>query len=894
VLDPSPAADRTEIRATSYRRFADFAYTSFAQTGDYQDLSEAIYLLRLSLVVCPSSLPEFQRSCGDLISALQQRSKIIGDHRILLEASTLGRLSLALCSRNFSLCRTLSSALHKEYEKSNNQRFLVETISLDRALLAYCPLGQPNHTMEELYRNLSLLLYRLFQRTHDQEPLKESIESRRRSLALCPEDHADRAENGQCLLEALRWRFKLTHDRRLLPEIITLEREQLRLCSSDHPQYKALCWKLSLSLYRHFKYTGDQQLLTETIDLRLTLLALYPENHPDRAKLYGSLSVSLRQRFKYNGDRQTLMKAIDVDRLFLTLCPEGHADRMEVCGHLSASLYEGFRHTGDQQLLTEIIKLEREVLSLCFKGHPDRAVSCKALAFSLHMRYKRTGDRDTLIEAIALQEEALSLVHHEHENRASFCSNLANLLYSCYKHTGNDLVLTQATDLMQQALSLSPYGHPDRVAPCSSLAVLLHEQYKNTGDLGLLSKIIDLMREAHILCPIGHPAYASSRENLAFALQTFYKSTGGGDNRILDEIVQLHHESLLVVPPHEAWRHLTALSRVYLEANNRHHDIKKAIECLYNSLEFEFHDIFEAVGEILTCLNAVWRFREDHGLQLRVISLTGSYQRLARFLPLLVNPALDMQTQLQLLRNCRNVGPDAFVDAVLRMNWKSGVEIMELTQGLLWRQRLHYCDPQLSDIPPHLAVELQQLLKAIASTHSSPLHDDPTISSGSLTAWDIHHDNSARIHALIREIRLLPGLDRFMLGDPYHTLCAVSFAHPVVLLAGARSRYYAVIMTSSSPQDHSLLPLDLCSEDFEQSLSIHSSTRPHRGTVFEDSPEEEDPHERGMHIKRTRNTCLLQHQLQFIWIKIVKPILDHLGLQVSIRLHLLLYHILIL
>jgi hypothetical protein len=261
----------------------------------------------------------------------------------------------------------------------------------------------------------------------------------------------------------------------------------------------------------------------------------------------------------------------------------------------------------------------------------------------------------------------------------------------------------------------------------------------------------------------------------------------------------------------------------------------------------------------------------------KYIQLITIYQRLVNLLPLLVHPALGLQPQLQALKRCTRLGSDAFINAAFADNHAVGLETLELAQGVIWSQSLHRRDPQLKDVPEHLASELQDLLQSFAVGSDAQLANEER---KWLTPRDILHAQSSRAYAVIQEIRALPGLDRFMLGKTFETLLAVAFDHPVIVLVGARGRHYALILDPSFDRGHDIIELNISIEDWKN-LSLASSTMSahRRAAVREEKPEEGD---RASHKKTGRSTSGPRDgQLKTLWHKVVKPVLNCLGLKVS-------------
>jgi hypothetical protein len=253
-------------------------------------------------------------------------------------------------------------------------------------------------------------------------------------------------------------------------------------------------------------------------------------------------------------------------------------------------------------------------------------------------------------------------------------------------------------------------------------------------------------------------------------------------------------------------------------------------------------------------------------------------------LPLLAHPVLDAHTQLQALKRCSHVGPDAFINAALASDGRSGIEMLELAQGVVWSQRLHRHDPQLDDAPVDLANELKSSLEALNGDRSSLLAEsDPLPSAPALR--DFHHKQSDHVQALVRQIRALPGLQRFMLGESFDSLCAVASKYPAVVLANARGHSYALIFAAHSAtwlaQDEdrcSLLRLDVTAQEISDFTIAPASTRHGRGSE-QSHGIDNHPEGRGFGIDLPSKAWT--RRLKTMWEKIVQPVLDHLRLQVS-------------
>jgi hypothetical protein len=119
-----------------------------------------------------------------------------------------------------------------------------------------------------------------------------------------------------------------------------------------------------------------------------------------------------------------------------------------------------------------------------------------------------------------------------------------------------------------------------------------------------------------------------------------------------------------------------------------------------------------------------------------------------------------------------------------------------------------------------------------------------------------------------------------MLGETYATLCAVASTHPVVVIVGARNRAYAVLLTPN-PHNNALLPLDVNGEDFSDPAFIKYALRSYRDADIDHESLSEDDVNRAAKLKKVDHLRRMIRQLRWMWVKLVKPVLDCLNIQVS-------------
>jgi tetratricopeptide (TPR) repeat protein len=616
----------------------------------------------------------------------------------------------------------------------------------------------------------------------------------------------------------------------------------------------------------------DENALLRDIGDQRERISSCPQGHPHRAMHAQRLGISLGARYEQCGDLDLLDEAIELEREALALRPPGHPERGLSCTNLAVSLRARYKQCGDHGLLDEAIELDREALALEPPGHPDRAHSCTNLGLSLWERYKQCGDLTLLDEAIELEREALALRPPGHPSRSFSCSNLAVSLQARYKQCGDHGLFDEAIELEREALALQPSGHPNRARSCSNLGSSLWTRYEQCGDLGLLDEAIELEREALALRPLGHPYRALSCINLSIFLahcSIYTKNTA-----LLDEAIELCSHVQEFGTPLDAWRSLSTLCELYLIPNTSHYSLASALHYLELLFKSEFDNIHDFIRGARSNLSNLWHassvLKSDTPLQ-----LCNMYTQLIDRLPLAAGFVLDASSRLQILKSTHHIGTDACVAAILAKQPSQAIELLDRAHGIVWAQALHQRDPQMEGAPPELAAELAGHLRAIAAP-TPPQFDDL---SHLAHHQDGRHKRNTRIQAILREIRAMPGLERFMLGTTYNTLRMAAREHPVIVLVAGRGHAYALIMSNGTEDRPHALRLGLTSDAVSAlRLSAEQAGLRSRADMRGYEPEAR----LGLASRRIKTD--VNHEphkvLAEIWRKVIQPVMEYLQLQV--------------
>jgi tetratricopeptide (TPR) repeat protein len=713
-----------------------------------------------------------------------------------------------------------------------------------------------------------------------EEPLEDEIRRYRERLAACPTTHSQRGNACHDLAASLDRSWLLKPNIALLDEVITLTREALALRPDGHPEHATSCNSLGVALHRRYEVTGATPLLDESIKLHREALALRPGGYPDRFESCTGLANALWHRHRVTGGSDLLDEIITLHCEALALRPAGHPDRAGACNNLAYALHGRYQMTGSLDLLDDVIKLIREALFLRPGKHPDRWESCTNLGAVLQDRYYVTGSSDLLDEIITLHREALTLVPAGHPDRATLCNNLAWVLQDRYPVTGSHEMLDEIIKLYREAFALNPDGHHLRASLCNNLATALFHRYQATGSYSLIDESIELHREALALRPPGHHYRALSCNGLADSLWQRFRQTT--DVTVVDEVLALARETATSAPPSASWKAWLILCLIHMEQRSPHFSISTATAYLLQASALLPPTITEFMREMQSRLDQMWLVHSTWTSD-TPLSLLEVYSNVIDGLSRMTGFAVDTISQLTALRSARSFGSDACVAALLSGRPFQAIELIDRAHGVIWAQALNQRDPQLQDIPQSLATELEALFRAVSMPMAARQHAPADHATDYVSPEDVRDQQNRRIQTLLAEVRAIPGLERFMLGRAYAQLRHTAREHPVVVLVSARGHVYALIIRDSAQENPDKLHLDITSDRLSllRDTAAHVGLRQGRqgGADVQDLQMES---ERAIRLSRLKKATALD-TLADLWRGVVRPVIDHLQLQVRIR-----------
>jgi hypothetical protein len=224
------------------------------------------------------------------------------------------------------------------------------------------------------------------------------------------------------------------------------------------------------------------------------------------------------------------------------------------------------------------------------------------------------------------------------------------------------------------------------------------------------------------------------------------------------------------------------------------------------AFESEIASVYDFSSDLSYTLSLLWGLSNTWTPDI-LLQLCAVYIKFIDYLPLAASFAIDSVTRLQTLSPTCHIGTDACIAAVLAKQSSKAIELLDCAHGLIWTQALHQRDLQMEGAPPKLAAGLAGLLRAISVTMPTHLSE----SSSQAHHKDTLHKQNTWIQALLHKICGMPGLERFMLGSTYTTLCKAAHRHPVVVLVAGWGHALAFVISSADEDQPCILHLDLTS-----------------------------------------------------------------------------------
>jgi hypothetical protein len=331
-------------------------------------------------------------------------------------------------------------------------------------------------------------------------------------------------------------------------------------------------------------------------------------------------------------------------------------------------------------------------------------------------------------------------------------------------------------------------------------------------------------------------------------------------------------------------RILSGLSTCFLDLRSPFFSLSEGISCLSEAYADDLSHVNERLRSAVTDLQ---QLEAACGSSTQVAQtsprtkdaerILDLYAQAIALLPLAANLGLNHSARLQAVAGSDEIARNAATRAVLLDRIPHAVEMLEQGRGVFWTQTLHLRTIAFEDVPPDNCQELQRMLRLLD-------HGTRQVESVEQSAdqrerrLEQRRQVNEMIQALISKIRRHPGLDRFLLPPAFQALLG-SLPDGLVVIVNASKLGHHALLLQRAPGLAASLALKPFLTGFDWTALRSQLPR----DVTSSSDSEANDGFRAMRLKRGR-VGNFEDVLSSIWISIVSPIIDTLGLNVSVTL----------
>ncbi|TEB32071.1 hypothetical protein FA13DRAFT_1813475 [Coprinellus micaceus] len=711
------------------------------------------------------------------------------------------------------------------------------------------PQGHPQ--LPRCLRALALISLLRWDRAENIDDLKEASSLLQRAVDLTPADDADLA-TGLCQLGlALSAGHFWTGDRQYLAEAALALDRAVKLTPTGHYYLPLRLSTMGNLCHARFLCSGRLSDLSEAISLMEQAVNITAQGHKNFPMFLNHLALALFNRFARTYDTRDLARGISLKQRAVALTPEGHLSFSERLSDLGMALSTRYNVIGDLQDVEEAILLQRRAVESTRDGDASLSDRLNRLSGSLNVRFGHTGKVDDLEEAISGQQRAVEVSRGDRRRFPSNLAALALLRIAMFEHTSSVEDTSKAISELQEALEIVSDERAikgEMSIWLNALGIAFQSRFHRTGDVSDINQAVSAGQQAVSLTPKGHAQYSALLAHLGIFLYNRSKASGSAED--LDtSIAHLKESSASGIG---APRVRLAAAKQWAWALNYHYPESLDILLAYDTIVSLIGMI---AGHEQTVRHRYSQLQEVSALDHAVVPRYKQYGDPSG----LASEAAAVACQMS--------RPD------------KALEWLEQGRCLVWRQLNDLRAPldDLTKTESHLAQTFQDLSRMLEIAGSR-------LQSGPGSIWEkvsvedealFHADIATRWNDTLQKIRSLPGFESFLQPPPCSTLFQyLPTSGPIIILNVNEQRYDAIALTSGRNEPHHIPLPDFTADKAKKYRSALQTALIRAGLLAGSS--------RALgrlRAKQLPGAHTVRNILQSLWVEVVKPILDALGLQ---------------
>ncbi|KAG7416697.1 putative 30S ribosomal protein S17-like protein [Fusarium oxysporum f. sp. raphani] len=466
----------------------------------------------------------------------------------------------------------------------------------------------------------------------------------------------------------------------------------------------------------------------------------------DIPHLFSKLAIGAYERYIRTGSKDDISNAIDSAKQGIDLANDSNPWLTQWLNNLGVLLASRYERTEGMRDLEEAIQTARRAIEWSPNDHPDLAARLNNLANMLGRRYERMGEMKDLEDSIEAARRAVESTPNDHPNLAGWLSNLGNKLESRFERTREMKDLEEAIQAARRAVEATPDGCPDQAAMSNNLGIKLIRRYERTEEMKDLEEAIETARRAVDSTPDDHPNLAAWLNNAGRFFERLYEQTG--------KMRDLGKASAYLL---QAWSCLNAVP---------FHRVTAAAKCL----------------ELLAIQNRV-----DQGIDLG--------RKILDLLPSVHTRTLDRNDQQFVISTYEGIASDlcAFLLSANRLT--EALECLEQGRAIIISQLLDDRGDLSSLRHDHL--QLANRYQSLVDEVNAPTRQTtPGVVEALLRKR--RQEAVAELDMCLKEIRCVPGHERFMLGQTVTEMQECITEGSIVVINITDFRSDAIIVSSNS------------------------------------------------------------------------------------------------
>jgi tetratricopeptide (TPR) repeat protein len=718
--------------------------------------------------------------------------------------------------------------MHRLAESTGTPARLDEAVSLQQSALAQIPVSKRAYRPRLLHA-LGAHLIAQYRRTGDPRYIDEAEVIVSEAIEVCPPMHVHRCPILGTAINALCYKFHHAGAIANLDRAMDLGRRALATDTLPVGENRAAFLNALAnvcSTYNEISPTHSEYNAKEVVELRRQVLEHISPDSMFRWLCMANLAASLSVLFLQNADMRLLEEAIRCYRLAVKTIPDGHPDVYILMSNLARTLGYRSEQTADSADLDEALDVGCRTLEMTIPPN-QYAYAAHTVIVNLCSRFKVRREVDDLEKAIALAKESRKTVAGDSVKGDDVAYQQSEALLLRGRHTFNLEDVDEAIAVLTTVLpnrEQSVYG-PESLRHLVSCHLI---KFRLGGDTADAQRALDITNTMMGRLVPSHYA----RFQCLLQADELYLECG------------TPFRSVPVALDHFAG----ALSDIHRDVRSR----LQGAKYLLGILESQHRDVFSAASPI----------------QLQLLDI---YTTAVGLLPRVAFFGLHLHSRLLSLAIGQTIALDGASHALILSLPERALEILEQGRATFWTHNLRLRTP-FDSIPQNLRSRIMPLVRQLERvSNTADYGRDP----GFMEAESARRrEQSEEFNSLVEQVRLLPGLERFLLHNEFSVLSKAADRGPVTVLVSSTLACHAIVIKSPSSLIH--IPLESLTDSWlvESGKAWRLEVTKARAAARESRKMLKTVKARK--LQRTQADDILQH----LWIRVVQPVFNKLGLKV--------------